>query len=786
MAIQSDTPTLYTFACNDVRTKRKDRPEIWIEADKVNGAMFRGYPYLLSPPDGTSLPVQRDDLIIDVDTGDAFVRDAIRILIWFETVYGIDPNCWRIFLSGKKGGHLVLPAVILGTLAGSAFLMLAYKRLIKDVEGELSLKCDTSMFNMGLPKPFRQPNVLREDIGTYKVQVSYDELCEISEPEEYLSLCSAPRPLFDPEPCGENVALAVKITAYIQESEENYGKRTNKPALTEDEIDKLAIKCPPCMEFLSRVRDPLGTGASFNDVSIQLTAYAITSGMSEGQCIGWSREFIMYYPSTSLNTLEKRAANCRARYRTMSAAGNQHSCGGVLSLRFPGFDCNSCHSKNLKDREVEAASVPVNEIMSAEELKDKNMSLIIPNGLLFPGGMISLGVQGLIDAGMPNIPQYLLPVVLKTISHAACQKLTFRDIFPNTFDLKVGPTSTAKSSSDKAMDKALRMRNLDKFYGSTDFSSGPALIRMMVDDPVHLMVLDEATPLFRRYGRTDPVSDGKRDTLLEIYSKSGQRIHKGYADSSKTLILDRPCLSLLGNVTPLIFETIDQADFESGMIQRIDFWTYDGEIPYRSVRGDYRNQNLTEFTQLLDALLNVRFSEDQLHINLSQNYPLGETSEVTSMVEEYSRQIINETRQTDSNAENGIISRKYDLSLKYAVIHHASACMAKNHNLTDPIDALDMQYGIAMAEMLAGWKLQVLAERVVTGDFHLRCEQFLQGIKSVMRMKKRPTFKLIMGRVRALKNWRKKDSEEVISILVKRGDIVIDDSKRPTAYWLKK
>ena len=35
-----------------------------------------------------------------------------------------------------------------------------------------------------------------------------------------------------------------------------------------------------------------------------------------------------------------------------------------------------------------------------------------------------------------------------------------------------------------------------------------------------------------------------------------------------------------------------------------------------------------------------------------------------------------------------------------------------------------------------------------------------------------------------MKNWRRKDSEEVIAVLVKRGEVVLDESKKPTAYLL--
>jgi hypothetical protein len=80
----------------------------------------------------------------------------------------------------------------------------------------------------------------------------------------------------------------------------------------------------------------------------------------------------------------------------------------------------------------------------------------------------------------------------------------------------------------------------------------------------------------------------------------------------------------------------------------------------------------------------------------------------------------------------------------------------------------------------------VCVERVTTGDFHRKCEVFKKAILASMRAGKRPTFKTMMNRYRELKNWRRKESDEIIEILQMRGDIVVDESKRPTAYFLAK
>jgi putative DNA primase/helicase len=123
--------------------------------------MFVGYPTFSFIPgsQGFEEPIRYGDFVIDIDTKELACGDAVKILGWFEKVYGIEHDQWMVYLSGSKGCHLALPAEILGTDAGHRYLPIAYKRLAKDIEGELQVKLDTSLYSMGTGKPFRQVNV---------------------------------------------------------------------------------------------------------------------------------------------------------------------------------------------------------------------------------------------------------------------------------------------------------------------------------------------------------------------------------------------------------------------------------------------------------------------------------------------------------------------------------------------------------------------------------------------------------------------------------------------------
>jgi len=773
-----DLAKLYTYACDDVRLKRKDRPEAWITADKINGQMYRSYPLFEFIPgtQGESEPLRYGDFVIDIDTGDLACAAAIKIIEWFDTVYGVSPDQWRTYLSGKKGLHLELPDEILGTEYGHRLLPLGYKRLAKDIEGELNIKLDTSMYNRGGGKPYRQPNVMR-DTGTCKRQIVYSDLYEITDEDEYRAACSEPGDTWEPAITERNTALADKLAAYLNETEKQQEIISRAPDLSDDDIDRLAIERPPCVHVMANLTVPTN-GATFNDIAIQLTAYAITTQITEADFLVCARTFIEGYPSTSLNTLEKRYENCRARYRTMAANGNRHSCGGVLSLRLSGFECKECRAQSLSKPATTIA------VMDGEDLKARSVTLNIPEAVLNPGGLISLAMEALPMAGAPDIPQFSLPVVLSVLANSIAGKLIHGRVWPNVYNIKVGPTSLGKTDTDRILRGAIDETVPGNFYGPTGFASGPALMRALVAEPKTIIVIDEATAMFRRYMRADPVSDGIRDALLEIFSASGGKIRKVYSDSKRSIDIDYPCVSLTGNATTTIFEAIQQEDFTTGTIQRFDFWCYDGP----SLKRPAVSLDCSKLTQFAEAIAKIYTSsppdQGNLAAHLKVPYCVPADHEASEAIDEWSDICTAQTNQQTSEGERGIVSRQYYLAIKYALIHMAAS---------RPVEALyqsmrieDIEYGKAVAKMLAGWKLETLFNRVSQGDFHKSCELFKDAIIAAMQTGKRPTFKVMANRRPALKNWKMKDSLEVITVLTKRGEVVLDESKKPTAYYLAK
>ncbi len=428
---------------------------------------------------------------------------------------------------------------------------------------------------------------------------------------------------------------------------------------------------------------------------------------------------------------------------------------------------------------------PAVSIVTAEDLAANTLTLKIPDDIMDPGGLISVGMEACAAPGLPGIPQYSLPVVLTSIARAISGKLVLDGVWPNLYNLKVGPTSTGKSSADRAIILATMEANLglDDFWGPSNIASGQAMLRMLASTPHTLLVLDEVSSLFRRLGSSDPFAAERLDLFMEIYSKTGQIYRRVYADEKRNIEIRFPCMSLIGNATTTIFDTIQSEDFETGAMQRFDFWCYDGPVPKRGV-GSGANKVMETFVAGLAKLYHAKVGGN-LHAVTRAPVSVSLEPEAREMVSALSDKIVEECNDQMDDGLRGILSRKYDLALKYAMVHHA-AMIDPEAMAGAAIKPASIEYGIAIADMLAGWKIETLARRVTTGQFHKDCEVFKQAIGLVIRKGRRPTIRGLADRKREIKNWSPQYLEQVVSALVARGEIVTEEGRRGTVYLLAK
>jgi hypothetical protein len=104
--------------------------------------------------------------------------------------------------------------------------------------------------------------------------------------------------------------------------------------------------------------------------------------------------------------------------------------------------------------------------------------------------------------------------------------------------------------------------------------------------------------------------------------------------------------------------------------------------------------------------------------------------------------------------------------------------------LLQPLTVQDIEYGIATAWMLADWKINRLRNKITTGDFDRDCELFKEAIRRAMAKCRRATLKVLVDRMRQIKNFPNYYKDQIVQTLLARGEIVEDTTKKPIAYQM--
>lgn len=451
-------------------------------------------------------------------------------------------------------------------------------------------------------------------------------------------------------------------------------------------------------------------------------------------------------------------------------------------------ECQYCSNRNkgnfspiILSNEISLNEI---EIVTEDDICEENMlSTQLSEKILNPGDLISEGMQALSTPDAVKIDQYNLPLVISIIARAIAGKITFSNIWPNFYMVKVGGTSTGKTESDHKIKNMLINfgSSVENFYGPDDFASGPGLLRGLEAQPQCIMSLDEISYLFRRFDKPDPITSGKIDVILQLFTNSGLVFKKPFGDTRRNICINRPYLSIIGNATPDIFDNIRHDDFTSGLMQRFTFWFYAGEIKERlPFLGEY-NHKLSNFIEKIVDIFKFKTKNELVDI-IDQPTELQIDTKAYDRLREYSSSLRIAANAEEDGGKTGIITRKYNECIKYALVHWAS----ENFNLNRMLNINNINYGIDLADVTGDWKLNILYNKVKTGNFHKLCDVFKEGIAAVIKRGCSPTGKAIADRRHILKNLKPREFNDITKALAARKEIVIDESGISTKYFLVK
>lgn len=121
------------------------------------------------------------DLYLDLDDEDDFEKvrqDAKSIIAYFKIIYKVLPEQIKLYFSGKKGVHMIIPAEILG-VEPCTELNGIYKVIAQSAKAYTPNKTvDMKIYDKR--RLFRIPNTIHADTGLYKIRLRPEELATLS------------------------------------------------------------------------------------------------------------------------------------------------------------------------------------------------------------------------------------------------------------------------------------------------------------------------------------------------------------------------------------------------------------------------------------------------------------------------------------------------------------------------------------------------------------------------------------------------------------------------------
>jgi len=459
-----------------------------------------------------------------------------------------------------------------------------------------------------------------------------------------------------------------------------------------------------------------------------------------------------------------------------------------------GTDWNDCFIAFGKEETKKQLFPEYQKRLSVEEIKkeDTDKTLQIPKSLWEDKGLISLGMDAASRLSAIDIVQYNFPLIISTISTALAGNICFGQVHPSCFFIKIGSTSTGKSQTDRALRRVISPlfetpnQNNDvfnSFYGITDFASGPGLLRSVSKNSRSMINVDEITYLFSAglSGKADPTEKQKISAILELSTSAGDRMERAYSDNGNNIVINQAIVNMIGNATPLIFKALSLEDFQSGLVQRFDFFSYGGDIPYRKRLPDLNADIGKLFAEKIYALKNIEKPNGRYDMITNAPINIGIEKKAESKLMEFSKSVIDAANDEKDEGIKGIISRRYDAASKFALIH--AGATREKEIFFKPLKVKDLDYGIELADLLAEWKINVLTGKISSGKFDSDCSLFLEGAKAAISVGKAPTWNAITRRRKALKNLNPREIDDIVEALKRNSSISIDDSGKVPQYF---
>lgn len=333
-----------------VWTPIQDGPNV-VEQAKKNGAKkltIMAVDKPLAGDDAARGNSYKGPLYFDIDNDEGDVTEAIKssleLLNKLTETYAVPLEAISIFLSGKKGLHILVDQkAFMPRRSGIKDLPLIYKIMATNL---YVTGLDLSPYSVGKNNTFRIANLKRHD-GNYRVPIRFHEL-QTLDAAGYSLLVSKPRPEISVLPY-DNGEYSISLQVMFAKASEQFARQEKELTdrsrlLPNGALEKISDTAPPCVVELSTQKRLAGT-ASFNDVALNLGIWAARAKVPEHER---NRIFALTADNA---TPSDRYPNSRARIQELEgkfrfathSTEYKFGCGAMRSLLKDGRKvCDGC------------------------------------------------------------------------------------------------------------------------------------------------------------------------------------------------------------------------------------------------------------------------------------------------------------------------------------------------------------------------------------------------------------------------------------------------------------
>lgn len=305
----------------------------------------------------------KGDLYFDIDSAD--LTESIKIINnLVRKLRNLEVYNFNVYLSGKKGFHLTVPAKVFSKGAQVSYLPYVYSKIAEKLEVP---GLDFAVYSGGKGRLWRQENVLRKEINTYKVQIDPEKLPTLNE-EKYRVLVSSPAPLIDHHK--DQIKFSLPLSEMFEyckiatlEEEKKKSKFEFEPI---PELQGLST-IPGCITSLVTSGDQK-QGANFNKAAMQLAGYIKSSNAPAETIERLVTAMAANVKSGTYNTERRRYDHI---YSHVRRAKHDPRMGFAPSYLFSTIEpCGHCilcdgslskYDPNHKEGEGEVANSPIFE-----------------------------------------------------------------------------------------------------------------------------------------------------------------------------------------------------------------------------------------------------------------------------------------------------------------------------------------------------------------------------------------------------------------------------------------